>query len=228
MTIEPVRFRMCDYADFDKANLFRHLKRHHPEAIDEQGKASELDQNTYENIWIRGDPHPSGTNCYGEQQGCYKCDFCGYSNYDRADLNLHMERFHREKATEQTKKRFVSEMLPEPATTATASTAATTEPIATTQSIATTDTIATTDRIATTDTIATTQSIATTDAIATTETISTTTELPTTQNERVTRHKGEKSIKCGYCPVMFYSRSRRSLYEHIQTVHRKGKRKETT
>ena len=227
MTIEPARFRMCDYADFDKANLFRHLKRHHPEAIDEQGKASELDQNTYENIWIRGDPHPSGTNGYA-QQGCYKCDFCGYSNYDRADLNLHMERFHREKATEQTKKRFVSEMLPEPATTATASTAATTEPIATTQSIATTDTIATTDRIATTDTIATTQSIATTDAIATTETISTTTELPTTQNERVTRHKGEKSIKCGYCPVMFYSRSRRSLYEHIQTVHRKGKRKETT
>ena len=212
MTIEPARRRMCDYADFDKANLFRHLKRHHPEAIDDRGKASELDQNTYENIWIRGDPHPSGTNGYGEQQGCYKCDFCGYSNYDRADLNLHLERFHREKETEQTKKWFVCEVLSEPATTAITSTAAAT------QSIAMTDTVATTD------TIATTQSIATTD---TTETIATTTELPTAQNERVTRHKGEKSIKCGYCPVMFYSRSRRSLYEHIQTVHRKGKRKES-
>ena len=96
---------MCDYADFDRGNLFRHLKRYHPEAIEGVDSPTSLDPNTYENVWIRGDPCPSRN-----RQGCYKCDFCGYSNPDKADINLHVKKYHREMTNEP---RFVSEVLPD-------------------------------------------------------------------------------------------------------------------
>ena len=53
---------------------------------------------------------------------------------------------------------------------------------------------------------------------------STETNAKEATSERVTRHGSEKSIKCGYCPVMFYSKNKRSLFDHIREVHGKGRK----
>ena len=219
--------RMCDYADFDKQNLFRHLQRYHPETIDDQAKASELDQSTYENIWINGDPNssrPSGN----AKQGCYNCEFCGLYTFDRADLNLHLERFHHDKMTEPTKKCVVSEEEICSADDIKGKAAAgiiKTEPIASTAEAEPAASAKAKPMDKTKPTVTSTCSTIT--AIST--------MLSSTQNQRVgppseetessRTMRSEKSIKCGYCPVMFYTRSRRSLYQHIQTVHGKGRRK---
>ena len=53
------------------------------------------------------------------------------------------------------------------------------------------------------------------------------TELPIAKDDRLATPptEAEKLIKCGYCSRMFNKGSMKSLYEHIQTVHGKLKKK---